>query len=209
MSVKINQSNITTFAQSPSFPTATAGTVDDRLTTTAFVRTEIPASLTTTNLNTYVPQTMTQPQTFDIDSSVSFANIDSATVTVGGALDIVRLGLTTTTIYIRGLITSLLNFAKLCVGNSNTVAFTGGSAQTTKRVQKIQAGTTPALTGITVAFDIAFTQTPVVILTEMSTITGTPAGATNHWITSLTTGGFVCSVGNATNRRINWIAVGE
>jgi hypothetical protein len=218
MSVKINQSNTTTstFDQSPSLPTSPAGTVDDRLATTAFVRTEIPASLTSTNLNTFVLQTMTQPQTFDIDSGPEITNIDppntGTTVDVGGALDTVRLGLNTTAISIRGILTSLLGFGRLVVGNSNTTAFTGGSAQTTKRVQKIQAGTTPALTattGITVTFDVAFTQTPVIILTEMSTITGTIAGATNHWLTSVTTGGFICSVGNATNRRINWIAVGE
>ena len=216
MSVKINNSNSTTstFDQSPLFPTPPAGSTDDRLSTTAFVRTAIPSSLTTTNLNTTTTQTLTASQTFDIGSAPELNAIDSAsTINVGGASDIIRLGISgVTNVFIRGLQTSLAGFGRFCVGNSNTVAFIGGSVPTTKPVQKIQAGTTPALTattGITVNFDVAFTNTPVIIITEMSNITGTIAGATNHWLTSVTTGGFVCSVGNATTRRINWIAVGE
>ena len=217
MSVVINESITTTstFDQSPSFPTSPAGSTNSSLSTTAFVRGEIPSSLTTTNLNTTTTQTMTASQTFDLGSAPSIGVIDSATtINVGGALDVVRLGLPSsgTDISIRGILTSLALFVKLCVGNSNTSAFTGGTLQTTKPVQKIQAGTTPALTattGITVNFDVAFTNTPVVIITEMSTVTGTIAGATNHWLTSVTTSGFICSVGNSTNRRINWIAVGE
>jgi len=216
MSVKINQSNSTssTFDQSPLLPTATAGTYDDRLSTTAFVRTEIPSSLTTTNLNTTTTQTMTASQTFDLGSAPDITAIDSAsTINVGGSLDTIRLGISgITNIFIRGLQTSLAGFSRLCVGNSNTVAFTGGTVPVTKPVQKIQAGTTPALTattGITVNFDVAFANTPIIILTEMSTVDGSIAGATNHWLTSVTTSGFVCSVGNFTTRRINWIAVGE
>jgi hypothetical protein len=156
---------------------------------------------------------MTQPQTFDLGSAPEIGAIDSATtINVGGAFDVVRLGLTTTVISIRGIVTSLLGFSRLFVGNSNTTAFSGGSTPVTKPVQKLQAGTTPPLTattGITVNFAQPFLTPPVVVLTEMSTITGTIAGGTNHWTTSVTTNGFVCSVGNSTNRRINWIAVGE
>jgi hypothetical protein len=215
MSVKINNSNTTTstFDQSPLFPTSSAGSIDDKLTTTAFVRSAIPSTLTTTNLNTSTNQTMTSSQSFDLGSAPILTSIDSAsTINVGGALDIIRLGISGTTILIRGLQLSLAGFSRFCMGNSNTVAFTGGTLPVTKPVQKIQAGTTPALTattGITVVFDVAFTNTPVVIITEASTVLGTIAGATNHWLTSVTTSGFVCSVGNSTNRRINWIAVGE
>ena len=215
MSVVVNFANdsTNTFDQSPSFPTSPAGSFDDRLSTTAFVRSEIPSSLTTTNLNTTTTQTMTASQTFDLGSAPSIGAIDSATtINVGGALDIIRLGLTTTVISIRGIITSLFGFGRIFVGNSNTTAFTGGTTPVTRPVQKLQAGTTPPLTattGITVNFAQSFLTAPVVVLTEMSTITGTIAGPTNHWTTSVTNSGFVCSVGNSTSRRINWIAVGE
>jgi len=204
----------TIFDTPPAFTTASAGLNNTTLATTAYVQTAFPASIGTGNMHLTGDETLSGVNTFNIlPTNPTINAVGALQVGRPNATDAVYLGINnSTTLSINGIVQSLINFFYFCVGSNSTAGATTPANVVIS--QKLQAGSfTPAASATVITYsngtiNTPFTNTPAVVLTEMSTTPNATITLSNHWITSSTPTGFTANVATTTGRIINWVAIG-